>query len=376
MSGADVNSASDLRRLFPGDSEMAARMRAFDWSQTDPGPPETWPQNLRIALSLCLTSRFPILIWWGPNLTVLYNDAYIPFLGEAKHPRALGLPGRECWGEIWDTIGPMLEGVRATGEATWSDDFLFFFARKLPREEVHVRFTYGPILSTDGRTVEGIFTPCTEITEEVISARRLEALRKLGARAVEARTAATACQEAAAVLAQYPRDIPLAAIYVGDDQAGHATLAATAGLLEGAHLLPASVSLASGDSSPWPLASVLRTRRSEAVDLGALGLELPGGAWPEPASTALLLPITVAAQPNFAGLLVAGVSPRRPLDATYHTFLDLVAGQIGAAITGARLRRRTATRRGAGRARPSKDRLLQQHQSRVPYTADVAACAG
>lgn len=166
----------DLHRIFPADSEMARRMRAFDWCHTDLGLPESWPQNLRIAVSLCLTSRFPILLWWGPRYTVLYNDAYIPFLGEAKHPRSLGRPGREVWGEIWDPIGPMLEGLRATGTATWSDDFLFFFARMLPREEVHVRFTYGPILSEDGRTVEGIFCPCTEITQEVVGARRLETL--------------------------------------------------------------------------------------------------------------------------------------------------------------------------------------------------------
>src|SRR5690349_16902914 len=59
---------SELERLFPGDSEMAGRMRAFDWSKTDLGPPKGWPENLRVAVSLCLTSRFPILLWWGANL--------------------------------------------------------------------------------------------------------------------------------------------------------------------------------------------------------------------------------------------------------------------------------------------------------------------
>ena len=61
-------------RILPGDSEMARRMRAFDWSGADLGLPQSWPQNLRIAVSLCLTSRFPIVLWWGANHTVLYND--------------------------------------------------------------------------------------------------------------------------------------------------------------------------------------------------------------------------------------------------------------------------------------------------------------
>jgi hypothetical protein len=107
-------------------------------------------------------------MYWGPSFTVLYNDPYISFLGEAKHPRYLGQPGRECWSEIWETIGPMLESVCATGKATWSEDLLMFFARRLPREEVYVRFTFGPILAANGRTVGGIFCPCTETTEQVV----------------------------------------------------------------------------------------------------------------------------------------------------------------------------------------------------------------
>ena len=58
----------ELGRLFPGESELARRMRAFDWSASDLGPPGRWPENLRTTVSLCLTSRFPILIWWGPDL--------------------------------------------------------------------------------------------------------------------------------------------------------------------------------------------------------------------------------------------------------------------------------------------------------------------
>src|SRR4051812_10398793 len=135
MPESDHRSASALERIFPGDSEMAARLRTFDWAHSDLGPPATWPENLRIALSLCLTSRFPILLWWGPQLTVLYNDAYIPFLGETKHPQALARPGQTVWPEIWDTIGPLLQSVRATGQVTGSADFLFFVARTLPQEE-------------------------------------------------------------------------------------------------------------------------------------------------------------------------------------------------------------------------------------------------
>lgn len=311
-------------------------MRAFDWSETDMGPPAGWPENLRIAVSLCLTSRFPILICWGPSLAILYNDAYIPLLGETKHPRVLGLPGQEVWGEIWDSIGPMLEGVRATGQAAGSEDLLSFSARNLPREEVHFRFSYGPILSADGRTVEGIFCLCTEITAEVVGARRLETLRKLGVKVPDARTAAAACREAARALAENPMDLPFAAIYVVDENGVRATLAATAGTPEGDHPLPTAVSTTADDPSPWPLASVLCLHRPEELDLGAAGLRIPGTVWPEPAERGLVLPIAAPGHVGLAGLLVVGVSPRQVLDADYRTFFEHVAAHIGTALADAR----------------------------------------
>jgi hypothetical protein len=163
---------AELERLFPGDSEMAGRMRGLAWAASDFGPVENWPTHLRIAVRLCLTSRFPILLWWGPKLCLLYNDAYLPWLTEAKHPRALGRPGHECWSEIWDVIRPMMEGVLSTGQATWSVDTELFFNRKVHKEEVYITWTYAPILAADGKTVDGIFNPCVETTEKVVGARR------------------------------------------------------------------------------------------------------------------------------------------------------------------------------------------------------------
>src|SRR5579871_2881247 len=158
----------DREKFFPGDSELARRMRAFDWTRTDLGQPESWPQNLRGVVSLCLTSRSPILLWWGLNFTLLYNDACVSILGESMHPRCLGAAGRDCWENLWEVVGPTLECVRATGQGARSEAFSFFVARTLPREEVYLRFTFEPILATDGRTVDGIFSQATDVTDEII----------------------------------------------------------------------------------------------------------------------------------------------------------------------------------------------------------------
>src|SRR5262245_4608326 len=326
-----------IRSIFPGESEMAARMRDFDWSTTEMGPPQSWPENLRATARTCLPSRFPISIGCEPNFCILYNDAYIPFLGEQKHPHYLGQPGRQCWREIWDTIGPMLEGVYRTGVATWSDDSQYFFARNLPREEVYVTFTYGPILSADGRTVEGIFCPCTETTEKIVAARRLDTLRRLGVQALETRTVEAACDEAARVLAENPYDIPFAAIYLVNGAGTRAELKSLAGFPQDDQPFPSSISISDGDIFPWPLASTLQSRHAvETSDLIGAGLRLPGGPWPEPASKAVVLPIFAAEREHPSGLAVLGVSPRRVLDDAYRTFFGLIAGHIGAAISDAR----------------------------------------
>ena len=93
---------------FRGQSEMARRMRALDWAGTPLGPVDQWSHELRTSVSTCLDCAFPIVLWWGPQLTILYNDEYIDLLGPAKHPAALGRPGADVWAEIWDVIDPML----------------------------------------------------------------------------------------------------------------------------------------------------------------------------------------------------------------------------------------------------------------------------
>lgn len=327
---------TNLERLFPGDSEMARRMRAFDWSATPLGSPETWPQNLRIAVGICLTSRFPMHVWWGSDLTLFYNDGYISFLGRHKHPAVLGRSGREAWAELWPQIGPMINKVFTAGEANWSEDILMFFDRELAKEEVHVTFSFSPVYGEDDK-VEGMFCACTETTEKIVGNRRLETLRKLGIQSAEAQSDEEACQETAAVLGDNPYDIPFAAVYLADETGETALLAATAGLPEGGWQPPPTASCIEEEGSPWPLAEVLRTRQAaEIADLAAVGLAFDDNAWPGQARRAMVLPIRAASHDKIAGLLLAGVNPRRPLDAGYHTFFDLVAGHIGTAIAEAR----------------------------------------
>ncbi len=157
MATIGIESTQLARDFLSGGGELSALMRSMDWSSTKLGPIDGWPQSLRTSVSTCLNSRFAILVWWGPDLIMLYNDAYRDIIA-SKHPAALGKPGRECWPEVWDTIGPMLEGVLQRGEATWSDDLLLLLARHGYPEECYFTFSYSPISDESGG-VGGVFTP-------------------------------------------------------------------------------------------------------------------------------------------------------------------------------------------------------------------------
>src|SRR3954469_22008808 len=103
-----------IARIVPGGGEMGRRMRDLDWSNVAVGQPSTWSPSFRSALSICLGSRFPIALYWGDDLKLIYNDGWSPILG-TKHPQALGKPARAVWPEIWDAIGPLFATVLETG---------------------------------------------------------------------------------------------------------------------------------------------------------------------------------------------------------------------------------------------------------------------
>jgi GAF domain-containing protein len=230
----------------------------------------------------------------------------------------------------------MLEGVFGSGEAAWSQDLQMILDRNLPQEEGYFSFSYSPILD-DKSSVNGIWGACFETTEQVVGTRRLETLRKLGVRTPETRTVEAACEEAASVLAENPYDIPFSAIYLVDSAGTRAELKSLAGFPEDAQPFPSSISASDGDIFPWPLASSLQSRRAvEISDLTGAGLRLSGGAWPEPASKAVVLPIFSAERENLSGLTVLGVSPRRALDDAYRTFFGLIADHIGAVVSDAK----------------------------------------
>ena len=162
-----VASPQIKRHFISGGGEMGELIRSYDWGRTSLGNPETWPQSLLTTLNNIINSRFPMFLWWGPELICFYNDAYRPSLGQnGKHPGILGMPAKQAWNEIWDVIKPLIDEVLNTGVANWSEDQLIPIFRNGKREDVYWTFSYSPAYDESGKKT-GIIVTCNETTDKV-----------------------------------------------------------------------------------------------------------------------------------------------------------------------------------------------------------------
>jgi PAS domain S-box-containing protein len=160
--------------FLAGGGEMGKLTRAKDWSKTTLGDPAGWPQSLRTTLSILLNSKFPMFLWWGPELICFYNDAYRPSLGtNGKHPFILGERAETAWAEIWTIIKPLIDQVLAGGESTWSEDQLIPIYRNGKMEDVYWTFSYSPVNDESGK-VSGVLVTCNETTEKVMARMQVE----------------------------------------------------------------------------------------------------------------------------------------------------------------------------------------------------------
>jgi PAS domain S-box-containing protein len=329
--------ANLLQSVFPGTSEMARIMRELDWSKTPLGSVVSWSPALRMMGRFLLSNRFPLLLWWGPQFCQLYNDAYRPILGK-KHPQFVGRPVSECWSEIWHILEPLIQTPFEGGPSTWIEDFPLEVNRHGFLEETHFTVAYSPVPDeTVPSGIGGVLATVHEITEKVIGERRTMALRDLGASILEERSAEEACARAADVLAQCPKDIIFALLYLLDPAENVARLAGSAGLEENSQSIAPTVIELSDKNAIWPISNVISTDRLEVVEgLGRRFTSIPCGEWSDPAHSAAVVPIRSNVAHQLAGFLIVGISPRLRFDELYQSFVELAASQIATAVANAR----------------------------------------
>ncbi|MDN5943376.1 MAG: hypothetical protein L0H94_15970, partial [Nitrospira sp.] len=312
-----------------GGGEMGALIRAKDWSKTSLGPIESWPQSLKTIVRIMLDSRYAMWMGWGQDLSFLYNDAYRRDTLGKKHPWALGKSARAVWAEIWSDIGPRIDHVLSTGDATWDEGCLLFLERSGYSEETYHTFSYSPLYA-DAGTMGGMLCVVTEETERVVAERRVACLGDLASSLTATKTEQEVFDAIEHGLTADRRDLPFTFTYLyGED--GEVQLAAKTGIVAG----PPATAIEA--PSGWPLDDV-RSKGMRIIldDLVRRFEWVPPGPWKKSPTQAMLLPIAQQGQTKSVGIFVAGINPHRPLDDAYQGFVNLVVGQIAAAVANAR----------------------------------------
>jgi len=279
---------------FRSAGALRADYERVDWASTPLGPVSGWSPTLLTTVDLMLGNRFPVTLLWGPELVLVYNQAYVELIAD-KHPAALGACAQDVFPEAWDTIGPMLHDVLAGGETTWSEEVLLPLNRAGYLEECWFSFSYSAVRDPDARTV-GVVDISIETTASVVVRRRLQLLNRLSSE-----------------LAMVDRvgDVPARALAVlGTDRAD----------------LPAVDVRLHGEPSPHRVGD-LPPRPDDAGPLADLWLEK------RPEGRTAWLPLSVGNEPVGGSEIAVRLSDMLEDDEDYLSFLSLVAAAISQAMT-------------------------------------------
>ena len=318
-------------RGWLGDSEMARRVSGFAWSATALGPIGDWQQSLRSAVAICMQSRFQMGIYWGPDLNFIYNDAEREVLGQL-HPCALGMPARELMRDAWDVVGPQLEAVMRGGRATWAEDTPLSFDREGTVEVVYFTYSYSPIPRDDGG-IGGVLLVTQDTTARVLATRRLDLLRELATRSMDASTPQQACELAAQTM-QGRDDLEFMLIYLvrpgnqavcvaASGRSGRPSAVEPVVELDGAGRLAALFRELMGTPPQGTL-----VENALVIARESTGVPLPGPV----VATAIAGPEPVA------GFLLAGLNNDFVSDRAYRDFVEMLALGIGRSVAAARTR--------------------------------------
>ena len=329
----------DFLQSLPADSEMANLVRQFDWASTPMGDPESWSPALRMVVRFIMASRFPQLLFWGPEYTQIYNDTYAPILGQRHPEQALGKRFSETWAEVFHLLQPLVDVPFNGGPAWWQDDIELILTRRGYPEECHFMFAYSPVPDdTAPRGVGGVICTVQEITENVITERRFKVLSELAARVAEAKSDSEACIQALDILAKHPKDIPFALIYLFDENKRTLSLVGTTGVPM-VSTGPAQVQLDQPSADLcWPLERALLSEGPVVLNNLCDHLAaVPAGPWETAPDSAVIMQIPSNMAGHPAGVLVVGLSCCLHFDSRYKEFLNLLVAPVATAIANARV---------------------------------------
>lgn len=353
LSSSTKNPESADEDIWPpkrlGDSSFLTWFKEYDWASTPLGPTETWPKQLKKSCELMLSNPDPVTIFWGPDLILIYNEAYIELAGN-KHPEMMGGSARVHWWEVWDQYDPFFDQMRIDGKALKQDNTQLLIQRNGFLEEGFFNLIVMPLFDDEGSVV-GFYEPVTEVTKQNLAERRMHTLMKVGERtslAVSLEDLWSRCVEA---LTSQMSDIHFLALYSLD----HARLASgerqytlkdPVGITQHVDGLRPNVNLDNDTEDRGLLPSLQKAAetRTPAIlrlsddtlsqsllaCLRAMGVD-------EELRTCVTYPLYSSGDDHVEAFLLVGINPKRPYDQDYRLWIDLLARQIESAMASVKL---------------------------------------
>lgn len=320
--------------FLTGGGEMGKLIRSMDWSKTPLGPIGQWPQSLRTAVSLCISSNFPISMAWGPDHVQIYNDGYWPICG-GKHPASMGQDFTICWASAMPVIGDAFNKALA-GESQYIQNQRMFLDRNGYLEETFFTFSFSPIRDETGG-IGGLFHPVNETTSKMLVERRNRALRDVSDLAGAAKTVEQSFSLTAEALREHELDLPFVLFYAVDAEHAEVELIEAVGLERQTAASPERARLTPQSDKGWPFAQAINQKVPfDVSDLEQrFGKLVDCGPYPEPPARAQILPIWPPGADKPRAFVVVGASARLPFDDEYASFFRLLTGAITAAVANA-----------------------------------------
>ncbi|KAK0651011.1 aerobic respiration control sensor protein arcB [Cercophora newfieldiana] len=327
--------------------------RSVNWAATPLGPMEKWSPEFRQTANLCMSNPHPAALFWGSELTMLYNEAYAAEVAGNKHPSLMGTGFSGPFAELWDYTGPVFAECARTGISVRKEDDYLPINRFGMLEETWFSWSFTPLYGGTGR-IQGFYNAPFETTKQVLSHRRMRTINKIGECTAQAKAVKQFWKLVLDGLQDNERDVPFALLYsVGDgDDGDHSSMSSgstislktchlegSIGVPEGHIAAPANLDLKRSREGFIPaFREAMRTREPTLLHTrdGTLPEALLDGinwrGFGDPCREAIIFPVRPTNGDAVLAFLVLGVNPRRPYDGEYVAFTSMLNRQFATSL--------------------------------------------
>lgn len=335
-------------------SDHIAFARTVNWEKTPLGPMESWSPEFRQTVNLVMLNPHPASLFWGPDLTMLYNEAYAAEVAGNKHPSLMGTGFSGPFSELWDAVSGIFAECARTGISIRKDDDYLPIERRGFVEETFYSWSWTPLYGGTSRIL-GFYNAPFETTQSVISHRRMKTIGQIGENVSRAKTIKQFWKALMVSLEDNHYDVPFALLYsVGEGEEGDESsvsssgsslslkcchLEGSIGVPEGHVAAPLQLDLKRSREGFIPsFREAMRTREPTLLHVrdGSLPEDLIEGiqwrGFGDPCTQAVITPIRPTNGENVLAFLLLGINPRRPYDDGYKSFTALLNRQLATSL--------------------------------------------